>query len=162
MKWKECLGGTNILTYIGTSCKPLPQATTMYLSPQNKHHTHTTPDGKTVCIVPRPALLRVNLDADGNPISVVTTNQSQWGDGFSYWTTLLGINKETLDRIRPDLVIYELADGSLLQADPELFDNSEMNYHRAATTDTPCFQHWVKYLRLVEMPEWREEPIYQF
>jgi hypothetical protein len=117
-------------------------------------HTHTTTTGLRVTIVPAPRLKGVKLDANGNPDTVKYPNHSQWShDGWTYYSTLKGINKADYDRIKPDRVIYELGDGTLLQADLALFTGSEMGSHNATQKETACYIHQVSELRVVEMPE---------
>jgi hypothetical protein len=135
----------------------------MYLSPSNRHHTHTTTDGLKVVIVPRPALLGVILSEDGQPKAVKYPDQSQWSKtGVMTYLTLKGINKADYDRIKPDLVLYQLKDGSLLQANLAAFQGSKLVTHNASNVETLCFLHQVNQLQVVEMPEYQEVPIYQF
>ncbi len=129
----------------------------------NPERTHRTIDGLTLVIIPRPSLLGVILDAKGLPSAVKYPDHSYWSkDGFKYYSTLKGINKGDHDRIKPDMVIYQLADGTLLQADLALFENSEMGRHNATQDERFCFLHQVTQLRVVEMPELEVVPVYDF
>jgi hypothetical protein len=92
---------------------------------------------------------------DGKPSAVKSAKSV-----YRTFPTLKGITKEAYDWIKPDLVLYELADGSLLQANRELFDGSEMGTHNATSDDQPCFTHDVDKLELVEMPEVEEIPTF--
>jgi hypothetical protein len=124
--------------------------------------THTTQDGFTVVTVPRPALKGLKL-VDGKPSAVKYPNHHYLSpDGWTYYSTLKGINKAYYDRIKPDMVLYELGDGTLLQADLELFVGSEMASHNATSTETFCYSHQVKDLRVVKMPEIEEVPVFSF
>jgi hypothetical protein len=128
----------------------------------NSERKHITTDGLTLVIVPRPSLETVKLDAKGVPSSVLYPNSHYLSDGWTYYSTLKGINKADYDRLKPDLVMYQLADGTLLQADLELFVGSEMVSHNATQKETFCYSHQVNQLRVVEMPEIEEVQIWQF
>jgi hypothetical protein len=160
---KRMGGGTPILTYIGTGCPPYQSQYPMFIAQANRHKTHTTTDGLKVCIVPRPVLLGIILSDDGKPSAVKYPDQSQWSQtGFKTYHTLKGINKEDYDRIQPDLVLYQLKDGTLLQADLAAFEGSKLVTHNASNVQTLCYSHPVNLLQVVEMPEFREVPVFQF
>jgi hypothetical protein len=122
--------------------------------------TYITTNGLTLVKVPRPTLLGVTLDVAGIPKAVKYPNHHYLSDGWTYYSTLKGINKADYDRIKPDMVLYELGDGTLLQADLELFENSEMASHNATQSETACFSHQVNQLKVVSMPEVEEVPVY--
>jgi hypothetical protein len=76
--------------------------------------------------------------------------------GYKYFSTLKGINKADYDRLKPDLVIYQLKNGELLQADLAVFEQSKEGTHNACKVETECFIHRVSDLTQVEMPELAE------
>ncbi len=132
----------------------------MFTRPENRIRIHTTTTGLGLVIVPRHTLLGVEL-TDGKPSAVKYPDYRYYAKSdYRTFTTLKGINKVEYDWIKPDLVLYELADGSLLQANRELFDGSEMDTHNATSDDQPCFTHDVSKLELVEMPEVKEVPTF--
>jgi hypothetical protein len=134
----------------------------MYIAQANRHHTHITTTGLKVVIVPRDTLHGV-LMIDGKP-SAVKYPDNHWDSetGYVYYSTLKGINKADYDRIKPDLVLYQLRDGSLLQANLAAFQNSKLVTHNASNVETFCFLHQVNQLQVVEMPEFRQVEVYQF
>jgi hypothetical protein len=124
--------------------------------------TYTTQDGLTLVIVPRPALQGLQLH-DGKPSGVKYPNHHYLSpDGWTYYSTLKGINKVDYQRIKPDMILYELGDGTLLQADLALFENSKMGTHNGSSTGAVCYIHDVDRLRVVLMPEIHEEPAFSF
>ena len=127
----------------------------------NPERVYLTSDGSTLVIVPTPRMKKVQLDAKGVPSSVLYPNHQYSSDGWTYYSILKGINKADYDRIKPDLVMYQLADGTLLQADLELFENSEMGSHNATQKETFCYSHQVNQMRVVEMPEVEKVPVFQ-
>jgi hypothetical protein len=127
----------------------------MYTSKKNRLKVHTTQDGLKLVIMPRYNLARAT-ELNGGLDAVVD------GENGTQYLTLFGINREDFDRIKPDRLFYELADGSLLEAPIRLFERSEMADHRATPDHQVCFKHWVKQLRVVEMPAVKEVPVYSF
>lgn len=76
----------------------------MFISNQNRHHTHITTTGLKVVVVPRHALHGV-LMIDGKPSAVKYPNHHYLSEnGLKYYSTLKGINKADYDHIKPDLV----------------------------------------------------------
>lgn len=125
----------------------------MHTYPQNRLRVQTTKDGLKLLIMPRYSLAKVTKLRGVLDAIVDKDNGTQY-------LTLKGINREDFDRIKPDRVLYELADRSLLEAPIELFEGSEMADHNATHDHQVCYQHWVNQLRLVEMPELQEIPVY--
>ncbi len=123
--------------------------------------TYTTNTGLKLVIIPRPSLLGVILDGDGQPESVKYPDYRYYTPlSYKTYSTLKGINQEDYDSIKPDLVLYELKDGTLLQADPELFVDSEMSTHNATSDGKACYIHNVSKLVLAQMPEIEQVPVY--
>lgn len=106
--------------------------------------THTTRTGLTLTIVPRHAMLGVILDAKGQPTAVKHSSGRSYSD-------LKGIAQKDYQDIKPDLLHYELADGTLLHANPSLFIGSEMSCHH--NSGETCYTHQVSRLKVVKMPE---------
>lgn len=130
----------------------------MYINPSKRHQSHTTIAGLEVVIVPRPSLLRVILDGVGNPKMVSTQNQHYTSDGFKDWDTLKGLNLSDVTAFNPDLVIYQLDDGSLLTANRDAIVKATEDNHSASSTDTRCLLHKVSDLRLLKaMPEFQPD-----
>jgi hypothetical protein len=133
---------------------------------KNRHRTRITKTGLTLVIVPRPTLLGVILAPSGLPLAVKYPDHHYSSKtGYKTYLTLKGIDQIDFDRIKPDLVIYELQDGTRLQAGLELFDDSIMGSNNATSTadvEQFCFIHPVPKLRLVEMPELEELPMIDY
>jgi hypothetical protein len=127
----------------------------MYTNKKNRLRVETTHDGSKLLIMPRYSLARVT-ELKGVLDAVVD------GDNGTQYLTLKGINRADFDRIKPDRMFYELADSTLLEADLELFEGSEMADHNATCDHQVCYIHWVSQLRLVEMPEIKEIPVFSF
>lgn len=127
----------------------------MYTNKKNRLRVKTTKDGSKLLIMPRYSLARVTV-LNGVLDAVVD------GDNGTQYLDLKGINKVDFDCIKPDLMFYELADGTLLEAPISLFEGSEIADHSATPDHQVCYKHWVNQLRLVEMPEIEEVPIYNF
>ncbi|MEH2398696.1 hypothetical protein [Nostoc sp.] len=75
----------------------------------------------TVCVVPRPTLSQLNTDSNGQPVSV--QKERSW----TAYTTILGIQVKDFKLRNPALVVYRLADGTLLAATPEVIAISEVS-----------------------------------
>jgi hypothetical protein len=58
--------------------------------------------------------------------------------------------------------LYQLKDGSLLQADLAAFQKAELVNHHASNVDTRCFLHQVNLLQVVELPSFEQVDVYQF
>ncbi len=126
--------------------------------------TRTTPTGLKVVIMPRPGLAGFHL-VNGTLSSVKIPSQ-RWDSetGYNYPSTLFGLNLEDFDRIKPDRIYYELADGSLLMAAAAACLKSGRTEHRATSDGKPCFEHQVSDLVIAELPEFEaveELPSYQ-
>jgi hypothetical protein len=127
----------------------------MYTNKKNRLRVETTQDGSKILIMPRYSLARVT-ELKGVLDAVVD------GDNGTQYKTLKGINRADFLRIKPDRMFYELADGTLLEADLELFEGSEMADHNATQDHQVCYKHWVNQLRVVPMPEIKEIPVFSF
>jgi hypothetical protein len=128
----------------------------------NPERTYRTTDGLTLVIVPAPRFLGVILDADGVPTALKYPCYREGSKGYRTFPDLKGINKVDFDRIKPDLVFYQLGDKTYLEAPISIFANSEMGSHNATQKETACYNHPVNQLRVVEMPAVKEVPIYSF
>jgi hypothetical protein len=125
--------------------------------------TYTTLTGLTLVTVPRPVMLGVILDANGQPSKVKYPNYWESSKtGYHPYSDLKGILKVDFDRIKPDLVIYQLGDGTLLLADLEIFEGSKMGTHNGSSTGAVCYIHDVDRLRVIKMPEIKEIPAFSF
>jgi hypothetical protein len=108
-------------------------------------HYHSTTLGK-VCLVPRPFVERVELDDDDRPERVLFHNPAfVYGKWFD---TLKGLKHSDYDRIKPDIIIYQLGDGTLLSATADVCQRSDTATHNTKGGD--CFEHRVSDLRVIE------------
>ena len=74
----------------------------------------------TICIVPRPSLSQLNTTKDGRPLTV--QREGSW----TSYSTILGIQVKDYKQRQPALVVYQLADGTLLAATPEVIAVSDV------------------------------------
>ncbi|WP_375470795.1 hypothetical protein [uncultured Nostoc sp.] len=74
----------------------------------------------TVVVVPRPTLASLNTDKLGKPQSV------QLGGSWTIFDTILGIRVADYKSRKPTLVVYRLADGTLLAATKAVIEASEI------------------------------------
>lgn len=74
----------------------------------------------TIVVVPRPTLALLNTDKQGKPQSV------QRGGSWTAFKTLLGIQVADYKHRKPALVVYQLADGTLLAATKAVIEASEI------------------------------------
>lgn len=93
---------------------------------KNAQYTYYSTVG-LVCVVPRPTLVSLNTQ-DGQPISVNYPTNSHFGAAVKYFYDLKGIQLDDYKRIKPDLVIYRLADGTLLAAGKDVIEASQVSY----------------------------------
>ncbi|MBD2250990.1 hypothetical protein [Nostoc parmelioides] len=123
------------------------------LGKNSQYYYHSTLG--TVCVVPRPTLSSVNTK-DGQPVSVNYPTNSQFGVAVKYFYDLKGIQVEDYKWNKPDLLVYELADGTLLTASKEVVEASQVNH--TSGYHTKCYIHQVKDLQVLEkLPEEIEE-----
>jgi len=122
-------------------------------------HYHYSSTLGTICVVPAPRLAGYDSWED-RPISVFYPD-THWGKGKRY-KDLKGILVSTLEEVNPDLVVYELADGSLLGATREVLEDSTRDYHNAYQ-HISCVKTDVSRLQILqELPEKLDIPIFNF
>lgn len=127
---------------------------------KNSEYNYYSTLGK-ICIVPRPSLVSYNTK-DGKPISVNYPTNSQFSPiALKCFPDLKGIQVEDYQRIKPALVVYRLADGSLLAATPEVLEASQVNhtsgYHSA------CYITKISNLKVLDkLPQEDEAYIFDF
>lgn len=85
----------------------------------------------TICVVPRPSLSQLNTDSKGQPVSV--QREGSW----TSYTTILGIQVKDYVARNPALVVYQLADGTLLAATPDVIAISEVA--KTSQYHTECY-----------------------
>jgi hypothetical protein len=113
----------------------------------------------TVCVVPRPSLNGYESQ-DGQPVSVSYPNT--YGKKGRSYSDLKGILLSTYQEVKPDIVVYELANGSLLAATKEVLDSSVADCHYAYHYRS-CITTDVKKLQVLqELPEKLDTPIFNF
>lgn len=113
----------------------------------------------TVCVVPRPSLNGYESQ-DGQPVFVSYPN-TYGGKGRRY-SGLKGILVSTYQEVKPDLVVYELGDGSLLAATKEVLDSSVADCHYAYQYQG-CIKTDVGKLQVLqELPEKLDIPVFNF
>lgn len=97
----------------------------------------------TVVTIDRPML--TGYRGGATPYSVYHQN------GRSY-REMLGITCESFEEIKPDVVIWKLADGSLLSASAQVVISSAIGYSRAFRQD--CYTTAVnQMIPITELPE---------
>ncbi|RUT08871.1 hypothetical protein DSM106972_009240 [Dulcicalothrix desertica PCC 7102] len=97
------------------------------------------------CVISRPSLSKLYLNEDGTP-AAVGYFASQYGRDLVY-TELHGINQNDYQNNLPDLVVYQLADGTLLAAAKAVFsaENTDITAHKGS-----CYIHQVEYLTVLD------------
>ncbi|WP_375467788.1 hypothetical protein [uncultured Nostoc sp.] len=99
----------------------------------------------TICVVPRPKLSQLNTDKNGQPVSVQ-------GGSWTSFSTILGIQVKDYKLRNPALVVYRLADGTLLAATPEVIAISEVS--KTSQYHDECYITKVSDLQILkELPE---------
>ncbi|WP_250122942.1 hypothetical protein [Chroococcidiopsis sp. CCMEE 29] len=123
---------------------------------QQYHYSSTL---GTICVVPRPSL--ANYEArDGLPVAVSYPNT--YGKKGRSYSDLKGILLSTYQEVKPDLVVYELGNGSLLAATKEVLDSSVADIHFAYRY-RGCITTDVSKLKILqELPEKLDIPIFNF
>jgi hypothetical protein len=113
-----------------------------------------------VCLVPRPLVKKVELDGDGIPVRIYL-HDPQYPQGI-WCKTLKGLNHSDYDRIKPDIIIYQLGDGTLLSATADVCQRSDTATH--STKGGDCFEHRVSDLRVIEQlpPRLTPVPVFSF
>ncbi|MEH2312175.1 MAG: hypothetical protein V7K35_12395 [Nostoc sp.] len=81
--------------------------------------------------MPRPTLAHLNTDSNGKTVSV--QREGSW----TSYTTILGIQVNDYLLKNPALVVYQLADGTLLAATPEVIAVSEVA--KTSQYHTECY-----------------------
>ncbi|MBD2208753.1 hypothetical protein H6G27_02565 [Nostoc linckia FACHB-104] len=123
---------------------------------KNAQYTYYSTVG-LVCVVPRPTLVSLNTQ-DGQPVSVNYPTNSHFGAAVKYFYDLKGIQIEDYKRINPALLVYELADGTLLAASREVIEASQVNH--TSGYHTQCYIHNIKDLQMLDkLPH---EEVYTF
>ncbi|MEH2293291.1 hypothetical protein [Nostoc sp.] len=94
---------------------------------KNSEYRYYSTLGK-ICVVPRPTLVSFNA-TNGQPVSVNYPDNNCYSlIKYKYFYDLKGIQVVDYQRIKPALVVYKLADGSLLAATPEVIEASQVNH----------------------------------
>ena len=111
---------------------------------QNNFKLYYSTFGLT-CVIARPALTKLYLSDKGTPTGVGYF-ASHYGRDLVY-SELHGINKNDYQSHQPDLVVYQLADGTLLAAPKALFevDSTDVTAHKGN-----CYLHKVDYLTVLD------------
>jgi hypothetical protein len=99
-----------------------------------------------VCLVPRPQITGVELDDDDRPKRVQFHNPAY--DYGRWFDTLKGLTRSDYRRIKPDILIYKLGNGTLLYATADVCQRSGTDTH--STKGGDCFEHRVSDLRVLE------------
>ncbi len=97
------------------------------------------------CVIQRQALSKLYLSEGGTPIAV-----GYWADSKQrdlMYEDLLGINVDDYARMKPDLVVYQLADGTLLGA-PKFLIEDTGNTETTAKKGN-CYLHQVHHLTVL-------------
>ncbi len=105
-----------------------------------------------ICVVPAPRFQGIKLDKDGKPwkLEYITNRYYQ---PIAYYDDLKGLNIEDYEANKPALVVYELADGSLLAATPAVFEKATRGSNNACSRGSACYVHQVSDLELIpELP----------
>jgi hypothetical protein len=111
-------------------------------------YTYYSTHGVT-CLIQRQSLSKLYLSEAGEPMAV-----GYWADYHQRdmrYEQLHGLAVSDYDRLKPDLVVYQLADGTLLAAPKALLEEG--------VTDTTahkgnCYIHQVEYLTvLAKLPK---------
>jgi hypothetical protein len=122
-------------------------------------HYHYSSTLGTICVVPRPSLASYEA-REGQPVAVSYPNT--YGKKGRKYPDLKGILVSTYQEVKPELVVYELGDGSLLAATKEVLDSSMADCHYAYHYRS-CITTDVKKLQLLqELPQKLDIPIFNF
>jgi hypothetical protein len=122
-------------------------------------HYHYNSTLGTVCVVPRPSL-KCYEARECEPVSV--SYPDTYGRRGRKYSDIKGILLSTYQEVKPDLVVYELGDGSLLAATKEVLDSSVADCHYAYHYRS-CITTDVKKLQILqELPEKLDIPIFNF
>ncbi|MBD2435455.1 hypothetical protein [Nostoc sp. FACHB-110] len=113
---------------------------------KNAQYSYYSTSG-VVCIVPRPSLASVNIK-DGQPVSVNYPTKSHYGEVVKFFYDLKGIQVEDYKRIQPTLLVYELANGTLLSASKEVIEASQVSH--TSGYHTQCYIHQIKDLQVLD------------
>jgi hypothetical protein len=122
----------------------------MYTNPGKEIGVYHTVEGKKVVIVPAPRFLGLQLK-DGVPEAVKYPDHRYYTKSdYRLYYDLKGLNKEDFDHHNPDWVIYVLKDGTLLQADKDVFEQSKLGSNNACSDGRACYNHDVCKLKVID------------
>lgn len=118
-------------------------------------HYHYLSTLGTICVVPRPRLSKY-ITQGGKPCAVFYQEQTKGRND------LWGIRECDYAALEPDLVVFELGDGSLLAATQQVMGASKRNPSRA-WKGHKTIDPLVKQLQVLEeLPVKLTDPIYNF
>lgn len=109
-------------------------------------------NAQVVCLVPMPRFAGVNSDKAGKPVTLryITNVHPEFGTRWRLYKDLRGLNKEDFSAWKVDLVIYVLADGTLLAADKATCQKATEAVNSASSTGAKCLEHLVVDLVLLD------------
>lgn len=120
----------------------------MYTKNPMYHYSSTL---GTICVVPAPRLNGVIL-TNGKPSAVNYPTNNYYQPKDREYKDLKGLDIVDYDHLQPALVVYELANGSLLAATPAVCAIATKGTNNAKRHE-PCFIHQVSDLEVMsELP----------
>lgn len=122
----------------------------MYCSKEKSAHYYIS-NGQVVCQVPMTRFAGVNLDAAGKPVAVryITNIHPEFGTKWRLYQDLRGLNIDDFKAWNVDLVVYVLADGTLLAADKATCAKATTAVNAASNVGAKCLEHLVADLKVV-------------
>lgn len=98
---------------------------------------------QVVCVVQRPTLLGLLWTTIGTPYRLRV-------EGSKSVSTLKGLHHELYVEHEPDIIIYQLADGTLLAADEKAIDRAETSMNASTNFKKRCLEHYLVDLKVVD------------